>query len=200
MLYSAATPGYSHLVSSILTVCHQYRFPALEIFHQATASAPVATFFTIIIAIISLFAITGAQQTASRLTWSFARDEAMVLSPYLSRIHPRWGVPVNALLFNALCVSALGFIYLGSSDAFNSLVSTGLILQQLSFAFPAALMLYHRISGTIQDIMPLSKESFRLPFGSGAVANCLTIVLALISIVFYNFPAGLPVTAGNMSE
>lgn len=160
----------------------------------------MATFFAIVICIISLFAITGAQQTASRLTWCFARDKAIVLSPYLSRIHPRWGVPVWALLVNGACVSALGFIYLGSSTAFNALVSTGLILQQLSFAFPAGLMLYHRIAGSLGDVMPSTKTRFNLRFGVGPVANILAIVLALLSLVFYDFPSVLPVTAGDMSK
>ncbi|PSR84029.1 amino acid/polyamine transporter I [Coniella lustricola] len=207
-LASTVLIGFVTSLGFAIALCYSYHnfddvlasaFPALEIFYQATASARVATFFTIVLAIISLFAITGAQQTASRLTWSFARDEALAMSSHLSQVHPRWGVPIYALLFNAVCVAALGCIYLGSSDAFNSLVSAGLILQQLSFAFPAALMLYHRISGTVQEIMPLNKEAFRLPFGTGALANGLTIVLALISTIFYNFPAGLPATADAMN-
>lgn len=147
-----------------------------------------------------LFAVVGALQTASRLTWCFARDDAVVLSPYLARVHPRWGVPVWALLANSACVFVLGCIYLASSTAFNALVSTGLILQQASFAFPAALMLYRRGTGTLGQVMPASKVSFRLPMGVGPLANVLTIVLALVALVFYDFPVDLPVTAANMSE
>lgn len=182
------------------TLSFLYRFPALEIFFQATSSKTVATFFTVIIAIISLFAITGAQQTASRLTYSIARDDAVVLSTFLSRIHPRWDVPVWALLANSFAVFLLGCVNLGSTSAFNALVSTGLILSQLSYAFPAALMLYHRVRGTVDQVLPASKTRFKLSFGIGPVANILTIVLALLSLVFYDFPTILPVTSSNMSE
>lgn len=118
----------------------------------------------------------------------------------MSRIHPRWDVPVCALLVNCGCVFLLGCVNLGSTTAFNALVSTGLILQQVSFAFPAALLLYHRVSGSFDEVMPRSRASFRLPVGVGALANILTIVLALISLIFYDFPTVLPATAANMSQ
>lgn len=160
----------------------------------------MATFFTIVFLTIGLFAILGAQQTASRLTFSLARDDAIVLSKHLSRVSPQWDVPVLALLFNCFCVFLLGCVNLGSTSAFNALVSTGLILSQLSYAFPAALMLYHRAAGTIDEVMPSGKTRFKLSFGVGPVANVLTIVLALLGLVFYNFPSVLPVTPANMSE
>lgn len=160
----------------------------------------MATFFTLVILIISLFAVTGAIQTASRLTWSFARDNAIVLSKYMSRIDSRWDVPVWALVANGGCVFLLGCVNLGSTTAFNALVSTGLILQQVSFAFPAALLLYHRVAGTFGEVMPRSKGAFRLPLGVGPLANVLTVVLALISLVFYDFPTVLPATGANMSK
>lgn len=181
-------------------MCRIIRFPALEIWYQATSSRAVASFFLVTLNVITLFAISGAIQTASRLTWSFARDDAVVLAPYLSRIHPRLGVPVWSLIANSVCVFVLGCVYLGSSTAFNALVSTGIILQQLSFAFPAALMLYRRAKGTLEEVMPSSKTGFKLRFGIGPVVNVLTIIMALLALVFYDLPVVLPVTVGNMSK
>lgn len=94
----------------------------------------------------------------------------------------------------------LGCVNLGSTSAFNALVSTGLILSQLSYAFPAALMLYHRAAGTMGKVLPTDKPRFKLSFGVGPIANILTIVLALLGLVFYDFPAVLPVTPASMSE
>lgn len=124
----------------------------------------------------------------------------MVLAPYLSRIHSRWGVPMWSLIANSACVFILGCVYLASSTAFNALVSTGIILQQLSFAFPAALMLYRRATGTLSEVLPPAKVEFKLRFGTGLVANVLTIVMALLALVFYDLPVVLPVTVGNMSK
>lgn len=181
-------------------VCPIVRFPALEIWYQATSSRAVASFFLVTLNVITLFAISGAIQTASRLTWSFARDDAVVLAPFLSRIHPRLGVPVWSLIANSACVFVLGCVYLGSSTAFNALVSTGIILQQLSFAFPAALMLYRRAKGTLEEVMPSAKTGFKLRYGIGPVVNVLTIIMALLALIFYDLPVVLPVTVGNMSK
>lgn len=181
-------------------MCFSTRFPALEIWYQATSSRAVASFFLVTLNIITLFAISGAIQTASRLTWSFARDDAVMLAPFLSRIHPRLGVPVWSLIANSACVFVLGCVYLGSSTAFNALVSTGIILQQLSFAFPAALMLYRRAKGTLEEVMPASKTGFKLRYGVGPIVNVLTIIMALLALIFYDLPVVLPVTVGNMSK
>lgn len=151
--------------------------------------------FTAILTICGCFAIIGCHQTASRLTYSFARDNALFFSPKLSTVSETYGVPMFALLANGVVVAIIGCVYLGSTSAFNAMVSTGLILLQTSFAFPAALLLWRKRS---VRFLPKNRP-FRLgPFGW--VANCLTIVFAVVTLIFYCLPTVLPVTAGNMSE
>jgi choline transport protein len=141
------------------------------------------------------FAMIGCQQTASRLTWSFARDNAIIGSCWLGQIHPRHGVPVWSLLANSAIVFIIGCIYLGSSTAFNAMISTGLILQQISYAMPTALLMYR---GRSNQFLPRTR-SFKLgPFGW--VANALTVIMAFIAVIFFNFPTVMPVTSSNMSK
>ncbi|CAM1507612.1 Fc.00g072530.m01.CDS01 [Cosmosporella sp. VM-42] len=168
--------------------------PILEIWFQATGYHAAAVTFAILLTVCGCFAILGCHQTASRLTYSFARDNAIVLSPQLSSISRKFDVPIFALLANGVVVGAIGFVYLGSSTAFNAMVSTGLILQQVSFAFPAALLMYRKRA---KRFLP-KERSFRLG-GVGWVANGLTVVLALLALIFYSFPPQLPVKAGNMN-
>jgi choline transport protein len=137
----------------------------------------------------------GSQQTASRLTWSFARDNALIGSHWLGQIHPRFGVPVWALLFNSAVIFIIGCVYLGSTTAFNAMIATGLILQQISYAIPAVLIMYRRRS---TKFLPKNR-SFRLGH-FGWLANILTVVMAIIATVFYNFPTIMPVTPSNMSK
>ncbi|KAK1535933.1 hypothetical protein CPAR01_09475 [Colletotrichum paranaense] len=173
--------------------------PILEIWSQATGSSAAATTFVIVLSSCGCFACTGALQTASRLTWAFARDNAIVFSPFLCKIHPKMGVPVNALLVNWALIFALGCIFLASSTAFNALVATGLILQQVSFAFPAALALYQRSQGEAAFRRVLPRRKFNMPPLIGAAANILTIFLGLLALVFYDFPVVMPVSASNMN-
>ncbi|TDZ31462.1 Choline transport protein [Colletotrichum spinosum] len=174
--------------------------PILEIWSQASGSSAAATVFVLVLTTCGCFACTGALQTASRLTWSFARDDAVAFSPFLRKVNGRLGVPVNALLVNSALVGVLGFVFLGSSTAFNALVATGLILQQVSFAFPAALALYHRTKGREAFERVLPRRRFRLPRVVGFAANILTVVTGAVALIFYDFPVVMPVTASNMSE
>lgn len=169
--------------------------PILEIYYQATRSRGAAIFFLLIITACGFFALTGSLQTASRLTWSFARDDALVGSRWLGRMHRSLEVPVWALLANFTIVFIIGCVYLGSTTAFNAIIATGLILQQISFALPAALLMYQRRSS---ELLPPTAY-FRLG-AFGWVANVLTVVLAIVALIFYDFPFVMPVTAGNMSK
>ncbi len=95
-----------------------------------------------------------------------------------------------------LIVFFIGCIYLGSSTAFNAFIGTGLILQQLSYAFPAALLIYRR---RMAILLP-NTRSFKLCGPFGWTANILTVLFAITILIFYNFPVILPATASNMSR
>lgn len=64
---------------------------------------------------IGFFSLNATQQTASRLTWSLARDNSLVFSSILSRVHPTLQVPVWALVANFVVIFMTGLIYVGSS-------------------------------------------------------------------------------------
>jgi choline transport protein len=135
-------------------------------------------------------------QTASRLTWAFARDNALFGSRFLSSLHPTLDVPVWALVLNSAVIFIIGCIYLGSSTAFNAFIGTGVILQQVTFAIPAALLLARKRSS---QFLP-GRRAFRMPGMIGWIANLVTIAFAVIVMIFYNFPIVMPVTSSNMSK
>lgn len=159
-------------------------------------SEAAATAFVVFMVVGGLMAVAGCQQTASRLTWSFARDSGLITSSRLSQIDSRWQVPVWALCANGLVIFIIGCIYLGSSTAFNAFIGTGLILQLVTFAFPAALLL---AKGRPTEFLP-STRTFGLPRAFGWVANFFTVAFTVLCLVFYDFPAVIPVTSSNMSK
>lgn len=172
------------------------RFPIYEIWHQATRSDVASTVFMVILLVAGTVALIAIQQTASRLTWSFARDDALLGSRLLGRIHPNLQVPVYCLIANNAVVFVIGCIFLGSSSAFNAFIGTGLILQQVTYAVPAMLLMY-RVRST--KFLPAAR-SFRLPSILGWTVNGLTVAFAVIIVIFYNFPVVLPATGSNMSK
>ena len=191
---------YRHWVRYSLIRLLQYhltclRLPLYEIWHQATRSPTIATVFVVFLAVILLFTIIAAQQGSSRLTWAFARDDALIFSKYLRILDPKLSVPVWALLFNSAWMFVIGCVYLASSTAFNAIVSPGLILEQVTFAIPAALLMWQ---GRPSQHSP-AKGPFKLG-KLGWVANAVTVGWACFEIIFYNLPAEKPVTSGNMSK
>lgn len=59
-----------------------------------------------------------------RVFWAFARDEGLPLSKIWARVNPKLGSPFNAQLCVTVIVALLGCIYLGSTTAFNSMMSS----------------------------------------------------------------------------
>ncbi|KAF9889608.1 hypothetical protein FE257_007116 [Aspergillus nanangensis] len=169
--------------------------PIYEMWYQATNSDVAATVFIVLLVLAAIFALTGAQQTGSRLTWSFARDQAVVGSGWLGMMHPFFEVPVWSLIFNFVVMFIIGCIYLGSSSAFNAFIGSGLVLQHISYAFPAVLLMYRKRSARW-----LPKDvSFRLGDVVGWSANAITVAFAIVVLIFYDFPTVMPVTGSNMN-
>ncbi|OQE43616.1 hypothetical protein PENCOP_c003G06867 [Penicillium coprophilum] len=169
--------------------------PIFEMWYQATRSSVAATVFVVLLCCAAVFALIGAQQTASRLTWSLARDRAIVGSKWLSRIHPMFEVPVWGLIFNFVIMFIIGCIYLGSSSAFNAFIGSGLVLQHISYAIPAVLLMYRKRS----EIWLPRDRAFRLPSVVGWSVNAITIGFAILVLIFYDLPTVLPVTGSNMN-
>jgi choline transport protein len=170
--------------------------PIYEIWHQATKSGSGATVMLVFLLLTGVFALNASQQTASRLTWSFARDNALVFSKFIRRIHPSLGVPVYALFFNAFVVFIIGCIYLGSTTAFNAIIGTGLILQQLSYGIPSALLLWRKRDARF---LPTKDQTFNLGW-LGWIVHPICVGWALLSLVFFEFPTSLPVSGSTMSK
>ena len=118
-----------------------------------------------------------------------------MFSRYIKVVNSTLYVPIWALVFNAFVVFIIGCIYLASTTAFNALIASGLILQQLTFAIPAALLMYRRRSS---EFLPESR-CFKLGI-FGWPSNFVTLAFALLILVFYDFPTIMPVSAGNMSR
>ncbi|EGP88174.1 uncharacterized protein MYCGRDRAFT_71654 [Zymoseptoria tritici IPO323] len=124
-------------------------FPFIQIFKDSVGNVPGATVMTAIVLILTWACATGITTTASRMTWSFARDRGLPFSKYLSRVNPRTKVPVIACLTATAIAALLTLIYVGSATAFNDVISLTITGFYGSYFLPAAFLLYHRIKGNI---------------------------------------------------
>lgn len=58
-----------------------------------------------------------------RQTFAFARDKGLPFSDWLGAVHPKWHIPVNAVIFTLLFTTAMSLINIGSVTAFNAMLS-----------------------------------------------------------------------------
>lgn len=173
------------------------RVPVYKLWRLATKSDTAGTVFLVIVILLTTYIIAATQQTTSRLLWALARDRGLVFSPRFAKLSPRLGdIPVAALFLDAGLIFVCGCTGLASSAAFNALVGVFSLMQMISFAIPAALLMYRRRS---EKVLP-RKRAFKVPEVVGWACNIGTVVAAVIQTVFFTFPTVLPVTGGNMSK
>ncbi|KIX01381.1 uncharacterized protein Z518_09106 [Rhinocladiella mackenziei CBS 650.93] len=203
VLISTVCIGFVTLIVTAITICFcmidldkilatSTGVPILEIFYQATESKGASIFLLSVLFYLTTAAILGSQQTASRLIWAFARDEALPFSKQLSTIDTRQKVPVNSTILCWAIVAVLGCVYLGSSTAFNALVGCNVLLANISFAFPIGLLLFGRRKY-------LEHATFSLGNKIGPAVNAIALAWIVFMVIFFDFPFTMPVHADNMN-
>ncbi|KAF7544828.1 hypothetical protein G7Z17_g9643 [Cylindrodendrum hubeiense] len=98
--------------------------PLAAVYKQATRSDSI-TIGMMVVTLLPLYTcLVGAVLAASRQGWVLARDKATPYPNFIASVHPRWKMPFNSALINCILSTILGCLYLGSSLAFNALVSS----------------------------------------------------------------------------
>ncbi|KAH7353329.1 amino acid/polyamine transporter I [Plectosphaerella cucumerina] len=166
--------------------------PLLEILFIATKSKVAAVCLLMFPLICLVLAGTAVMTTSSRMVFAFARDGGLPASATLWRVHPRLGVPLNALLLNAAVCVVFGCIFLGSTAAFNAIIASSVVALGLSYGIPIAInVAYGR--------RKLPERAFALPEWLGWVANIIGLVYTAVTSVLFLFPPALPVDGTTMN-
>jgi choline transport protein len=107
--------------------------PFIQVFYNATQSYAGATIMASIIAIMLTSACISEVATASRQLWSFARDQGLPFSGWLSYVPPGWNIPLRAVFVSVVISSLLSLINIGSSVALNAINSLGVVSLLFSY-------------------------------------------------------------------
>ena len=143
-------------------------FPFIQIFADSVRNTAGATVMTVVVLLLTWACAMGITTTASRMVWSFARDNGLPASKFLSVVSTRTRVPVRACLVVTAIAAALTLIYIGSYTAFNDVISLTITGFYGSYFLPAALLLYHRIKG---NVLPHGTESEPEPGDGNTVSE-----------------------------
>jgi choline transport protein len=146
--------------------------PLLEIFYQSTNSPAGSICLMMFPLVCLLFAGIGIMTTSSRMTYAFARDGGLPFSKHLAKVHRSLDVPLYALIFTTFWVIIFGCIFLGSSSAFNAIISASVVAVEITYAIPP---LIHCIRG--RKLLPETR-SFKLPAWFGWCCNLVGLILS----------------------
>lgn len=169
-------------------------FPFLEALLQALGSLPWVTAYTSLLLVLLIFATTSVLTATSRSTYAFARDNGLPCSKYLGHLHEGSGLPLWALGLSVAITMLLGLINIGSSTAFNAVISLVVATYYSTYFIAFGLLTWRKLTGYPPRPGPWSIG--RIP---SLVVNFATLVYIVIAFIFSFFPLSLPVTLTIMN-
>jgi amino acid transporter len=119
-------------------------FPFIYVFRQALPTGGVNA-LTIMIFILVVAANIDYNASTSRQTWSFARDKGFPFHSWIAYVHPRMHIPANAIGLTCIVTCLLALINIGSSVAFNAIISLQIVALMFSYTISITCVLYRRI-------------------------------------------------------
>ncbi|PWY92298.1 amino acid transporter [Aspergillus heteromorphus CBS 117.55] len=165
----------------------------IEVFFAATKSHAGTSVMAAIPIALTICASFGFLASSSRLTWAFARDKGVPFSNYLSRVSPKSAIPLRAVGMCAFMTAITCIINIGSSAAFNAMISLTTAGLFSSYEIAIVLITLKKIKGEPIPYGPWAMGRW------GILVNIASICFLTITIVFSFFPEELPVTATNMN-
>lgn len=164
--------------------------PYLQLFLN-TGSNAVALALTIILFFLIFAGNITCLATASREVFAFSRDKGFPFSAWLSRINKRWAIPFNAVYATSFWSGVLCLINLGSTFAFNIIVSLTLLALLSTYMLSIGCLCLKRIR---HEPLPPARWSLGK---YGLAINVFAFFYCAFAIVFCCFPGGLPVDTSS---
>ncbi|KAI9702962.1 MAG: hypothetical protein M1836_008176 [Candelina mexicana] len=203
-------------------------FPFIQVFYDGTDSKAGATVMTSLVLGLLWCAVIGFLATASRMTWSFARDRGLPFHRFIGKVEPRTHIPMIAIAVVTTLPCLLALIYIGSSTVFEDVVSLSTSGLYASYFIPCALLLWRRVTGQIdahpslgagaEDVevyraIGLAVEDteenvvqpslvwgpWRVPGLLGIINNAFACIYTLFVLFWSFWPPITPATAENMN-
>ena len=166
--------------------------PYAELFRQITDSRTITTLITCWVTTVLFSALIGQWVTCGRLAWAFARDGGLPYSTFFSHISQRHKFPVRTTVLALVFCSLYGLLYLISTTAFNSIITSAVLYLNITYTIPQALV----AARGRKHLLP--EHPFDLG-RMGHVCNIVSPILAGLAGLLICFPPELPLTQHNIN-
>ncbi|KAI5460902.1 amino acid permease-domain-containing protein [Mariannaea sp. PMI_226] len=169
-------------------------FPIIQIFYNITGSLAAATALTSAITVMASLSTVPLITSAARVMWAFARDGGLPFSRHLAKVDSRRQIPSMSISIVTFLLILLGLINIGSTTAFNAILSLAVVSLQISYLLPIVLLIWRRVCRPDT----LSWGPWRLG-RAGIFFNILAVIYLTYTCIFLLFPPFQPITAANMN-
>lgn len=170
-------------------------FPFMQLFENTTRSVAGGTMLSLIVSLVAVAANAAGLTSVSRTTWAFARDKGVPFDTYFAHVSTGQQIPVRMVALISILEALLGLLYLGSTTAFNAVLSMAILGMYTSYLLPIIFMLLRRY----RKPTSIPRGVFRLGHVGGNIANIALVVWLIFAMIFSTFPSYEPVNAQNMN-
>lgn len=192
--------NFALIFPAILTVCYHIpnlddalndstTYPAIYVMRQAM-SVQWITVVLVLVLVINTASNIVYLAAVSRDLFAFARDKGLPFASWLSAIHPKRHIPLNAATLSSGFAILLAMIYIGSPVAFYAITSLSTVSLLQCYCLSIGCVLWRRIYAP--DTLP--PASFSLGRW-GIPANAFAVIYSLWSFFWCFWPQTTPVTA-----
>ncbi|KAL4977069.1 amino acid/polyamine transporter I [Aspergillus desertorum] len=178
--------------------------PSAELIYQATGSRAGTTFLILWLLIVYISCLPSQWVTSGRIAWAFARDNGTPFPRYFSAISPTFQFPVRTTATAFVFVLFYGLLYLASTTAFNSIITSAVLFLNITYAVPQGILLLRRarslLVGTSKKGMNLEILPPRyLNLGPlfGLFCNAFSVLWIIVLGIFVSFPPEIPVDVAS---
>ncbi|KAI1105608.1 putative GABA transporter [Jackrogersella minutella] len=168
-------------------------YPFLEVFQSGVGSTAGAVVMASVVLILAAASSVGVYASASRMIWSFARDNGLPFSRHLAKLTKRSSLPIYAVFATMGIASLISLIVLGSSVALSALLSLIVAALYSSYLLVCGLFLWRRCTGAFQNAEDASDPPeglvwgpWKLPEPFGILNNIFACLYSAV-LLFWSF-------------
>lgn len=168
-------------------------YPFLEVFANSTGSVGGAVALASIMIVCIFLSVLNFTAATSRQLFAFARDDGCPFRNWIAKVDARSGSPQNALRVCCAFVILITLIVLGSTVAFQAIISLGTLALAFTYELSILCLIWRRLCGAPLPPYAWSLGRFGLPI------NILGSIYGFWLMFFSVIPPSYPVTAANFN-
>ena len=190
--------------------------PILEIYQQATKNRNLSLLMQSMCTSCGIISGVASSTWQSRILWSISRDYSSIdrrlgknltakFFSWIANIDPVLETPLRSVLLSHFFVIIIGCIFMGSTTAFNAIITASITLLFITYAIPSVILIIKSSFKSFKTESQTSTETEDDVVSSNTLnwvqylIHFLCVMWALFCLCFFSLPYELPVTASSMN-